>query len=215
MINAVIFDMDGVISDTQKLHAKVESTILAGFGIHLSPEEITMRYAGVRTREFLSDLLNAQEKPYDIEALLEEKWSIMEKLAGEEVEEIPGSVALINDLRERGVPLAVASASNLAYVRTVLQKLGVFEKFQAVVTGDMVQKGKPDPESFLLAAEKLGVAPSECLVIEDGISGMEAARRASMHCIGLVENLDKDYPTKNLVTSMKDISFSYIQTLSS
>ncbi len=206
--------MDGVISDTQKLHAKVESRILAEFGIVLSPEEITMRYAGVRTREFLSDLLNKQGAAYDIEALLKEKWAAMEKAAQEEVEEIPGSVALITDLRERGIPLAVASASNLEYVRTVLQKLGVFENFQAVVTGDMVQKGKPDPESFLLAAEKLGVAPEDCLVIEDGISGMEAAKRASMCCIGLVENLNKEYPTKNLVTSMKDISLSYIQSLS-
>ncbi|MBP9771895.1 MAG: HAD family phosphatase, partial [Candidatus Pacebacteria bacterium] len=184
MINTVIFDMDGVISDTQKLHAKVESQMLAKFGIFLSPEEITMRYAGVRTREFLSDLLDKQGASYDIEALLKEKWAAMEKAAQEEVEEVPGSIALITDLHQRGIPIAVASASNLEYVRTVLQKLGVFESFQAIVTGDMVQKGKPDPESFLLAAEKLGVLPHECLVIEDGISGMEAAHRASMQCIG-------------------------------
>ncbi|MBP9771814.1 MAG: HAD family hydrolase, partial [Candidatus Pacebacteria bacterium] len=159
-------------------------------------------------------LLDKQGASYDIEALLKEKWAAMEKAAQEEVEEVPGSIALITDLHQRGIPLAVASASNLEYVRTVLQKLGVFESFQAIVTGDMVQKGKPDPESFLLAAEKLGVLPHECLVIEDGISGMEAAHRASMQCIGLVENLNKEYPTKNLVTSMKDISFSYIQNIS-
>jgi beta-phosphoglucomutase family hydrolase len=214
MVKAVIFDMDGVISDTQKLHAEVESKLLARFGVVLSPEEITKRYAGVRTREFFSRLLEEQGAVFDIDQILEEKWEEMAILADDKVEEIPGSIALIKSLKAAKFPLAVASASNLRYVTTVLKKLGVDDAFDSVVSGDMVQKGKPDPESFLLAATNLGISPEQCLVIEDGISGMEAARSAGMYCIGLVHDLTKIYPTANLVSTMEEITLDRVRALS-
>jgi HAD superfamily hydrolase (TIGR01509 family) len=137
----------------------------------------------------------------------------MEALANSGVEEIPGSVALIKYLKEHGYPLAVASASNFNYVSSVLSTLGVVDLFETIVSGDMVQKGKPDPESFLLAAEKIKVSPSSCVVIEDGKSGMEAAKRAGMKCVGLVRNLKATYPTSNLVRDLKEISTEYLERL--
>ena len=74
----------------------------------------------------------------------------------------------------------------------------------------MVAQGKPDPESFLLASSKIGISPEHCLVIEDGMSGMQAAETGGMKCIGLVKDLNKSYPTRNVVTSLSEITQDYI-----
>lgn len=214
MIKGIIFDMDGVISDTQKLHAKVECEILNKYGVNITPDEITKKYAGVRTEEFFIDLLNQQKIQYDIEELMKENWNKMAELAAESVDAIPGSIGLIKRFYNDGSSLAVASSSNFNYVQSVLNTLAVINYFSTIVSGDMVKKGKPDPESFLLAANKINIQPEHCLVIEDGISGMEAARAVNIKCIGLVKNMDDKYPTKNLVLSLSEITPEYLKQLS-
>lgn len=203
MISAIIFDMDGVISDTQVLHSKVESELLGRCGVNISPEEITKKYSGVKTADFFFDLL--KDKNIDIALLLEEKWEKMISSAQENVPAIAGSIDLINELSKNNFPLAVASASRMEFVKLVLHKLGVADKFSEVVSADEVKHGKPAPDIFLLAAERLNKNPVECLVIEDGINGMEAAKRAGMKCIGFVEDLNRKYPTDILVTKLNEV----------
>ena len=209
MIEAIIFDMDGVISDTQKLHSKVESEILSRNGVNITPAEITKKYSGVRTKEFFNDLLKEQKREPNLDLLMKEKWSQMKKFASKSVEAIHGSTQLIGRLSV-DYPLAVASASNLDYVETVLRKLGVIDYFSYIVSGDMVKYGKPNPESFLLASAKMKILPENCLVIEDGVSGMQAAIRGKMKCIGLVKDCSQPYPTKNLITSLSEINKDYL-----
>lgn len=210
MIKGIIFDMDGVISDTQKLHSLVECELLNRHGIDITPDEITGKYAGVRTKEFFDILLKQCGQEYDLEELIKEKWIKMEKLTAESVDEIPGSINLIKMFHKNGLPLAVASASNLKYVQSVLGALGISDYFHSLVSGDMVSKGKPDPEIFLLAASKINIRPENCLVIEDGISGMIAAKSANIRCVGLIQDKQKEYPTKNLVSSLSEITFDYL-----
>jgi HAD superfamily hydrolase (TIGR01509 family) len=213
MIKGIIFDMDGVISDTQNLHSKVESELLARFGVIISPEEITKLYSGVRTKEFFNDLLSDTRVSFDLDSLMDEKWLRMSEYASKSVVPIDGSVDLIKRLYSQGYSLAVASASNFKYVKTVLKTLDVFDYFSFIVSGDMVKSGKPDPESFLLAASKMNISPKNCLVIEDGISGMHAAKSAGMFCVGLVDGAG-DYPTNNLVSSLSQINLEYLNNLS-
>ncbi|MDD2753287.1 MAG: HAD family phosphatase [Candidatus Portnoybacteria bacterium] len=213
MVKGIIFDMDGVISDTQKLHAAVEAKILNRFGVNITPEELTRKYSGVRTGEFFDVLLKQQGAAYDLDGLMKEKWGEMAKLASLGVDEIPGSVDLIKRLYEEKYPLALASASTSDYVHSVLEALKITPYFSAVVSGDMVANGKPDPESFLLAASKIGVAPQDCVVIEDGINGMEGAKRANMFCIGLVKDKNGLYPTNNLIMSLSEITSDYLKNL--
>jgi beta-phosphoglucomutase family hydrolase len=213
MLGAVIFDMDGVISDTQKLHAQAESDLLARFGISLSAEAITRRYAGVRTRDFFDDLLQETGKRYDLDQLMDEKWRMMRDAAAISVEPVRGARELIAALSALECRMAVASASPSEYVRTVLEQLDVRRYFSAVVAGDMVARGKPDPESFLLAAQRIGVAPRHCVVIEDGVSGMEAAARAGMRCVGLVDDVSQTYPTRHLVESLVDVTPAYLRRI--
>jgi HAD superfamily hydrolase (TIGR01509 family) len=212
-IKGIIFDMDGVISDTQKLHSSVESGILRRYGIKITPNEITEKYSGVKTREFFDDLLKKQDQEYNLDLLMAEKWSQMEKFASESVDAIDGSVELIKRLSSSGYALAVASSSNLKYVKTVLSVLGVIDYFSFIVGGDMVTQGKPNPECFLLASSKIQIPPESCLVIEDGVSGMQAAKTGGMKCIGLVKDTNKIYPTSNLVTSLSEITQNYIDKI--
>jgi len=205
--------MDGVISDTQKLHSTVESELLSRYGIKITPLEITVKYSGVRTKDFFDDLLKEQNQKYDLDLIMKEKWSQMEKLAAKSVEAISGSIELIHKLKNAGYLLAVASASNLNYVQTVLNTLKVINHFSYIVSGDMVKYGKPHPESFLLASAKIKISPENCLVIEDGVSGMQAAITGGMKCIGLVDNHNKSYPTKNLVNSLSEITLDYLDQM--
>lgn len=204
--------MDGVISDTQGLHAQTESELLMRFGVKMSPSEITKKYAGVKTEDFFKDLLSRQGQPYSLDKLMAEKEErMLEHL--DSIAEIPGAAQLIRTLSAQGFKLAVASASNAAYVNPALERLGVASYFQAIISGDMVKNGKPDPEIFLLAASKLGVAPSESVVIEDGVNGMKAAKAAGMHCIGLVGDMSGEYPTGNTVSKLSSITKEYIENL--
>lgn len=213
MIEAIIFDMDGVISDTQKLHSKVEQEILSRFGINISSEEITKRYSGVKTSEFFDDLLKNTSRSYNLDQLMEEKWKRMAELGKESIDEIEGAIELVCRLYKTGFKMAVASASNQTYVKNVIQSLKLEKYFEFLVSGDMVAKGKPDPEIFLLAASKLEINPENCLVIEDGVSGMRAAKMGKMKCIGLVKSKNNKYPTKNLILSLKEITPEYLNDL--
>jgi HAD superfamily hydrolase (TIGR01509 family) len=135
----------------------------------------------------------------------------MEELARMSVDPVDGIYDLLNLLKDLDLKLAVASASNLTYANIVLDYLKLSDRFLSIVNGDMVSKGKPEPDIFLLAASNINIKSDECLVIEDGISGMKAANSAGMKCIGLVKNIDfNKYPTKNQVLSLKDINKEYL-----
>jgi HAD superfamily hydrolase (TIGR01549 family) len=157
--------------------------------------------------------LNQRAKKHDIDSIIEKKWSLMKKSAGISIDEIPGSINLIKRLYKDNYRLAVASASDLEYVKIVLDTLKITPYFKAIIGGDMVSKGKPDPEIFLLAASKIGILPKNCIVIEDGRSGMEGAKNAKMKCIGLVANKQSSYPTLNLVSSLVEITSDYLEQL--
>jgi len=205
MIKSIIFDMDGVISDTQKIHSKIEAKLLNRFGVNITASEITEKYSGVHTNDFFQKLLG---KRIDVDALLEEKWMIMAKEISENgVSEIDGASQLIEKLHKK-YSLAVASASPLHFIETVLSSLQLRDYFSCIASAEEVENGKPEPDVFLLAAERLNISPQNCLVIEDGISGIVASKKAGMYCIGIVHNqkLDYDkYPANKLVNKMEQI----------
>ncbi|RJQ33418.1 HAD family phosphatase [Candidatus Parcubacteria bacterium] len=191
-IKSVIFDMDGVISDTQILHSRIESEILRDYKINLAPEELTRRFAGVADVEMFTKIFSEAGRPApDIQKIIEAKYLRM--ISPEvSVPEIPGTREFIMQLRKMRIPLALASGSSLAFIRFVLQNLGLDDCFGAVASSDEVENGKPAPDVFLLAAQRIGAGPATTLVIEDGASGMIAAEKAGMHCIALLTHLRAD-----------------------
>lgn len=205
MKSTVIFDMDGVISDTQEMQSVIESNLLKRFGINISPKELTIKYAGIRSQDFFKQMLDKNKVKYDLEKLMAEKRKLVISKVKTELKEIPGSTELIKKLYAQKYKLAVASSSNRNLVETILKKLKVRKYFSVVITGDDVIKSKPSPECYLLAAKKLNSKPKECIVIEDAKNGMIAGKKAKMFVIGLVSKKSKEYPADVLVTSHKQI----------
>lgn len=213
MIKGIIFDLNGVISDTQKWHSRIESVMLKNLGVDISHSQITKQYSSVRACDLFKEVLSKANVDFNLKSLLSEKWFHIYDFLENNFEVIDGSIDLIKTLHSQGYPLVVASSSKLAYVRDVLNKIGVREYFDFIIGGDMVESGKPHPESFLFAASYIGVNPKHCLVIEDGVKGMEAAIAAGMYCVGLVSDKNSSYPTKNLVSSLSEINNDFLANL--
>lgn len=203
---AVIFDLDGVVSDTEKLHAQSGSHMFARYGVQMAPEDISAKFAGAKAEVVIATVLGDRVPQEQIGALVEEKWRDAIALAREHVDPVDGAPELIRTLAAAGVPLAIASGSIRAYVDVVLAQLDLAKYFQVVMTGDDVKNGKPDPEIFLTAAKKLGVDPQTCVVIEDGMNGMLAAKAAGMACVALVGDMARDVPADRKVTSLRQLS---------
>lgn len=201
---AVIFDMDGVISDTQDMHAAVEEQMLKESGIYVSAGELTKRFAGVTNKEMFEKIFSEHGKEADIDGLVREKRERVFNAVKGNVKEISGTKDFIEFLLENGFVLAVASASRHKFIDLVLSELNLKDRFQAIVSSEDVRRGKPAPDIFLLAAEKLSVDPRECIVVEDGISGMIAAKSAGMKCIGLVKEIGGKYPADVIVRDLRD-----------
>jgi HAD superfamily hydrolase (TIGR01509 family) len=185
-VRAVIFDLDGVIADSEPISGKSTAMVLRKRGIRLTDEERRLAF-GRRSPDIFRDVLRARGKKFssdDIETMVEEKNAIMLGLMKGNLKAIPHSIRLVKLLLEKGIKLALATSSHEKKMEMEVEELGIKEPFSVIVTGSDVSKGKPDPEIFLLAARRLGVKPAECAVIEDSAFGVQAAKRAGMFAIG-------------------------------
>jgi len=182
--DAVIFDLDGVLLDSEPIYLGATNAVLAREGKYLSPEE-NARYIGVRFRDMLADIIPKMGLAHDADYYVAETREAVLRAFGRPLDPPPGARELIERLASHGVPRAVGSSSVHAWVDQILTNLGVREHFPVVVGGDDVAHGKPAPDIFLRCAEQLGVPPARCAVIEDSANGVLAARRAGMTAIGL------------------------------
>jgi HAD superfamily hydrolase (TIGR01509 family) len=190
--SAVIFDMDGVLIDSEPIHQAATERILATEG-HLLDPAIYRTYIGTTLWATWEDLCrrfqlrhpqNHYERCYTDEVL---------RALAEPLQAAPGVYQLVSGLRERGVPIALASSSQRAWVEATLRGIGLVTAFSAVVSGDEVALGKPAPDIFLLAARRLGVEPGQCLVIEDSPHGVAAARAAGIDVVAVrTPHVDSD-----------------------
>ena len=127
----------------------------------------------------------------ETEAIAQEKEETFRNLVRQNIRPLPGAVELIKSLRENRFKIAIASSAPMENIRLITGGLGIDNCFQAIVTGQDVTEGKPSPQSFLLAAQRLGVEPKNCLVIEDAVAGVTAAKRAGMHCLAITNTHPK------------------------
>jgi HAD superfamily hydrolase (TIGR01509 family) len=181
---AVIFDMDGVLADSEPINEQATAAVLARRGATL-PRETYQALAGQasdRSWAWLIERFGLSEGVPQLER--EYVAELLPRLAGG-LRPTRGARELIGALTGAGIPLAVASSSPRVVVETVLGGLGLRGAFAVVVTGDEVRAGKPAPDIFQRAAAQLGVAPAACLVIEDSPHGLAGARAAGMRTIGV------------------------------
>lgn len=181
---AVVFDMDGVLVDSEPVHFKSCQEFLRPYNVNYS-EADHGQFIGT-TDEFMwkiySEKYNIQ---VDSEQFIQRREEILIGLLKREAVARPGVYELLERLKQREVPIAVASSSSLSTIGVVLEALKIRAYFDVIASGEEVMHGKPAPDVFLLAAERLGLPPADCLVIEDSHNGTKAAKAAGMYCLAV------------------------------
>lgn len=185
MIRTVIFDMDGVLVDTEPLHHDAFFSHFAELGITVSAE-LYGTFLGASTRNVYQQVKQRFNLPQELDALMDRKRELFAKAFDEskELDLLPGARQLVEELHGQGVPLVVASSASRGTIDRVFTRFGLYPFFAHIVTGEDFTKSKPDPAIFLRAAQLTNTPPTECLVIEDAANGVAAAKAAGMYCIG-------------------------------
>jgi HAD superfamily hydrolase (TIGR01509 family) len=181
---AVIFDMDGVLLDSGAHHREAWRQLLADLGVDPAPD-FWRRTIGRPAEEAVVQLLDRPVPPAEVVRLARRKREHYTRLARRGMLPVAGAPAFVASLAARRVPRAVASSASRQDVEALLTEIGVRRYFEVIVTADDVSRGKPDPEVYLRAAAGLDRPPAECLVFEDSLVGVHAARSAGMRVIGL------------------------------
>lgn len=183
-IRAVIWDMDGVLADTAPYHLSAWQETFRKRGVKFTADDFQYTF-GRRNDSIISHILGQPATPEEIEAIAREKEATFRRMIGQNIKALPGVVKLLQSLQEHGVKMAIASSTPMENIQLITATLGIADYFRAIVTGQDVTEGKPSPQSFLLAAKRLGVKPGDCVVIEDAVAGVTAAKRAGMACIAV------------------------------
>jgi beta-phosphoglucomutase len=185
IVEAFIFDLDGVITDTAEYHYQAWRRLAEEEGLPFTRLD-NEKLRGVSRRASLELILNGIKLPETkMLELMERKNSYYRASVAAVTEKdlLPGAISILQELKQKNYKLALASASKNAPL--VIEKLGIESLFEVIADGGSVNKSKPAPDLFLYTAEKLAVAPEKCVVVEDAEAGIAAAKAAGMHTIGI------------------------------
>lgn len=184
MINAVIFDLDGVLIDSEPMHCMADNQLLKELGIE-TPENYLDRFAGWTDSAMWQAIKTDYNITQSIALLKELQLPVKLKLLHQsEFQAIPGAAEFLRDIKTAHIPIAIASSSPKLFIEAVIKKIKIEQYFDFLVSGEDVERSKPEPDIFLKAAQLLNVNPTECLVVEDSKSGTLGAKKAGMLCIG-------------------------------
>jgi len=195
-IRAIVFDMNGVIVDDEKIHEQAFVLAFAERGLALTHLQYARLFLGRTDRDAIEAVSLKRNITVDVDAILKAKSDHYRRLAQNRLVPLPGVIEFIHESSKR-FPIALASCSSSADIEWVLSTFSIKSLFAVIVSGQDVRKGKPDPEIYLAAARLLGIPPANCLAIEDTISGIRSAQEAGMKCLAVANT----YPTSRLKKS--------------
>jgi len=180
-----IFDWDGVIIDSSSLHAKSWERLAAQTGLELPPDHFKRGF-GMKNTFIIPKILKWTEVPEEVQRLSLRKEELYRELVVEHgIAPLPGVGPWLDELKRYGIPCAIGSSTERPNIDTILNVLGIGRYFSAIVSAEDVSHGKPDPEVFLTAAQRIGRNPADCVVFEDALVGIEAAHRGGMKAVGV------------------------------
>lgn len=184
-IKAVIFDMDGLMIDSEPLHVQAFNSVLEKYDKHLTEEENKRRYIGLSDEDQSQDIILRFGLPISTEELVLRKQAVFMKILKNQLIPQQGLMKLLKKLDQTGYKTAIASSSPKDVIRAVIEGLKIADFIDDYVSAEEVENGKPAPDIYLSAAKRLKVQPSECLVLEDAPRGVQAAKAAGMICFAI------------------------------
>lgn len=209
---AAIFDLDGTLVDSYDAHLVAWQRMSESHGVHITREHFH-RHFGRRNDAMLREIwAEAERGPLsdeDVARLGNEKEAQYRALVQSAFPVMDGAVELVGTLADAGWLLAVGSSAPIENVELALRGLRAGERFSAIVTGDDVTRGKPDPQCFLIAAQRLGVPPRDCVVIEDAPAGIAAALAANMRCVAITSKghrAESQRDAHRVVSSLRELT---------
>jgi beta-phosphoglucomutase len=211
---AVIFDMDGVLADSEPLYLAGINQVLEAYGVELTPAE-NEETIGTTVEATWSKVIERFSLPPEaFEECVRRYDQVMEALLRQPQEPLPGVRPLLAELRRRGIPYALASSAWPNWIASLLAATGLEGSFDVIVSRTMVENGKPAPDIFFHTAERLGVPPEVCIVLEDTPTGIAAAKAAGMYAVQMraASTAFPPLPEADLVLeSLEDFPLSLLQ----
>ena len=191
-IHAVIFDMDGVLVDSEPLINAAAISMFREKGLVVQPEDF-LPFVGAGEDRYIGGVAEQHNFPLDLKEAKRRTYEIYLTLVPSKLKAFPGTLEFVHACREAGLLIAVASSADKIKVRANLDKIQLPMNFwDAVITGEDVTNKKPAPDIFLSAAKKLGMGPPECVVVEDAVNGVQAAKTAGMLCVAVAQTFPVD-----------------------
>lgn len=188
---AVVFDMDGVIVDTNPTHKIAIQQFCARYGINLSEEELRTKVYGRTNRDWITNLFGKLTEE-QLEAYAFEKEQLFRELYAPIIEPVKGLVTFLELLKANNIPRSIATSAPPANVDFVLEATGIGHYFDFILDERVVSRGKPDPEIYLKSAKALNLPNAQCIVIEDSLSGVAAAKASGSKVIGITTTHNKE-----------------------
>lgn len=181
---AVVFDMDGVLVDTNPYHKIAINQFCEKYGLQLSEEDLKNKVYGRTNKQWITNLFGTLTEN-ELEAYAFEKEQLFRDLYAPHIVPVNGLIAFLDLLNHHRIPRSIATSAPRANVDFVLEKTAIQKYFEIILDERMVTRGKPDPEIYLKSAQALGLPPAQCIVIEDSLSGVEAAKNSGSKVIGI------------------------------
>ncbi len=191
-IKAVLFDMDGLMIDSEPLSLQAFNMVFRKYGKYLTEDESNKRYVGISDKDASQDMIKRFDLPMSAEELvLAKKDAYQQILKTHQIISQVGLFEILTNLHSSGYKIGIASGSSLKEIEIVINGLQISQLVDIYCSADEVENGKPAPDVYLLAAKKLGVSPADCLVLEDAPKGVQAAKSAGMICFAIPSNETK------------------------
>ncbi len=202
MMHGIIFDCDGVLVDSEPVSCKASSTVLQKYGIRISLADMAAAFTGKSEKQMIMEI----EQKYQVTlppSILEEIQALYFELAAE-LQPMPHLTGVLDILRDHAIPMGIASSGTPARIDFSLKVTGLDQYFAVRCSASEVVHGKPAPDLFLLTAARIGIAPGNCLVVEDSVFGIQGAKAAGMKAAGYTSS----HPEKLLLQSGADVTFA-------
>lgn len=191
MIKGVLFDMDGVLLDSEQFICEAAIKMFKEYSVNAQPEDF-IPFVGAGENKYIGGVAEKYGVTEDVQKLKARTYDIYNEITHGKLQPLDGAVKFIQQCKEKGLKTAVATSADHIKLKINLREIGVPEEtFDATVNGLEVENKKPHPDIFIKAAERLGLSPQACLVVEDAVNGVEAAKRAGAKCLALTTSFSE------------------------